>query len=277
MAIAPHAMRRLMSAALVVAAGLALALVLLWFLQRSLIYFPFGVVPPPAEVGLSGAEEVAIPTGDGETLRGWFVPAANPTGVTVVVFNGNAGHRGFRAALASGLLRQGLSVLLFDYRGFGGSTGHPSEAGLLTDARAVREYLEGRDDVDRGRIVYLGESLGAAVALGLAVERPPAALVLRSPFSSLADVGRLHYPFLPVGLFLRDRFDNLTRIAQLRAPVAVIAGDRDSIVPASHSRAVYDAAQEPKTWTLLPGADHNDPELVAGQAVIEATIGMLGR
>ena len=249
----------------------------LWHFQRSLIYFPFGDVPPPQAVGLGDTEEVTIATADGEQLRAWFVPAQSDTAsraasrpATVIVFNGNAGNRGFRADLALGLRARGLSVLLFDYRGYGGSSGRPTEAGLAEDARAVRRYLASRNDVDAGRIVYFGESLGAGVAVGLAVEAPPMALVLRSPFTSLVNVGKLHYPYFPVGLLLRDRYPNLERVAQVKCPIAVIAGGRDTIIPPAQSRAVFDAALEPKSWTLIEGADHNDAALVQGPHLLEA-------
>ncbi len=133
-------------------------------------------------------------------------------------------------------------------------------------------YLATRPDVDLTRLAYFGESLGAAVAVALAVEHPPAALVLRSPFTSLADVGRVHYPFLPVRWLLRDRFANLDRIAQVTSPILVIAGDRDRVVPLEQSRQLYDAAPGRKTFVVINGADHNDEALVMGPQVIEATL-----
>jgi fermentation-respiration switch protein FrsA (DUF1100 family) len=276
-------MRRVVSYALVLAAGVALALVLLWFLQRGMIYFPFGDVPDPAGLGLTDVEVVALRAADGETLQAWFVPAS-PRGdgdagarPSVIVFNGNAGNRGYRAELAHGLRARGFHVLLFDYRGYGGSTGRPSEEGLAADARAARAYLASRGDVDAARIVYFGESLGAAVAVGLAVEAPPAALVLRSPFTSLGDVGQLHYPFLPVRRLLRDRFPSLDRMPRVTCPVAVVAGDRDGIIPIAQSRAIFDAAREPKTFTLVEGADHNDAALVHGPSVIDAVVNIARR
>jgi fermentation-respiration switch protein FrsA (DUF1100 family) len=129
---------------------------------------------------------------------------------------------------------------------------------LAADARAARAWLATQDDVDR--IAYFGESLGAAVAIGLAVEHSPAALVLRSPFTSLADVAAVHYPWLPARRLLLDRYPSIDRIASVRAPVMVVAGDRDDIVPATLSRRLYDAAAEPKRYVQLPGAGHNDPE-----------------
>lgn len=267
-------MRIGVAVAIVIAAALAWAL---WSQQRRLIYFPFGDVPDPADVGLSGATPVSFDTADGLSLHGWFVSRTATPSFTVVVFNGNAGHRAMRAPLADALARAGMSVLLFDYRGFGGNPGTPSESGLRADARAALRYVLARSDVDRARIVYLGESLGAAVAAELAVDRPPAALVLRSPFTSLADVGRVHYSFLPVGWLLRDRFATIDRIARVRAPLLVIAGDRDRIVPVEQSRRVYEAANEPKSLAVIDGADHNDHALLAGREMIDHVISFLRR
>lgn len=233
-------------------------------LQRQFIYFPSGVVPPAAAV-LPRADEVTVQTEDGLRLGGWFVPAAPPaSGQAVLVCNGNAGNRAHRAPLAAALSQAGLAVLLFDYRGYGGNPGLPSEQGLRADARAARSYLAARGDVDPTRLVYLGESLGAAVAVGLAVEAPPAALVLRSPFTALADVGQLHYPWLPVRRLLYDRYPALEQIGQVTAPVLIVAGARDRIVPATMSQRLYEAAAGPKRLVVLPGLDHNDVDLAAG-------------
>ena len=261
---------------LVVVAVLAAALGLLWLFQRRLLYFPTpGPVPPAASV-LPGAEDVTFETADGLRLAGWFVPAppgdpADRVGrarPAVLVCNGNGGDRSMRAPLAAALARMGLAVLLFDYRGYGGNPGHPTEEGLAADARAALGYLAGRPEVDPERVIYFGESLGAAVALRLATERPPAALVLRSPFASLAEVGRRHYPVLPVSLLLRDRYDSAALAGRLDAPLLVVAGGRDQIVPASHSRRLFDAAPQPKRLVVLDGAGHNDDELLAGPRLL---------
>jgi fermentation-respiration switch protein FrsA (DUF1100 family) len=193
----------------------------------------------------------------------------------VLLFNGNAGHREYRAPLGAALRRHGLNVLLTDYRGYGGNAGTPTEEGLAADARAARAYALGRRDVDATRVTYFGESLGAAVALRLAVEHPPAALVLRSPFASLALVGQHHYPALPVGLLLRDRFPSIDRAPLLRCPVLVIAGSADTIIPIEHSRRLYDAVIAPKTLVEID-ADHNDAALLAGDQMVEATLRFLG-
>jgi hypothetical protein len=233
-------------------------------------------VPAPEEIGLADVEPVTFATTDGVTLSGWFLASSGPSPrVTVIVFNGNGGNRAHRGTLAAALHRQGLQVLLFDYRGYGGNPGSPTEEGLAADSRAARAYLAGRPDVDVSRIVYFGESLGTAVAVDVAVEHQPAALVLRSPFTSMTDVGRYHYPFLPVRLLLRDRFAAIDRIQRIRAPLLVIAGGQDRIVPIENSRRLYDAASAPKTLLVVPDADHNDDALVAGDEMIDAIVRLL--
>ena len=257
-------------------AVVAAVLALIWATQRRLMYFPTDGVPTPGEIGLTGVEPVTFETIDGIELSGWFLAASGSAPrVTVLVFNGNAGNRAYRAPLAAALHEQGLQVLLVDYRGYGGNRGTPTENGLAMDGRAARMYLAGRPDVDASRLVYFGESLGTAVAVNLATEHPPAALVLRSPFTSMTDIGRHHYPFLPVRLLLRDRFAAIDQIQRIRTPLLVIAGGSDRIVPIEYSRRLYDAAVAPKTLLVLADADHNDNELLAGNEMIQAIVRFL--
>ncbi len=264
-----------MRVALVALAVLLSAVAIVWSQQRRMMYFPFGVVRAPEAVGLEHAAAVSFPTADGLTLKGWFVSRTATPEFTVIVFNGNAGNRALRAPLADALSRSDLAVLLFDYRGFGGNPGSPTEEGLKTDARAARDYLVSRGDVDRGTIVYFGESLGTAIAAALAVEYPPAALILRSPFTSMTDVGRHHYPFLPVRWLLRDRYATIDRIAAVNAPLLVIGGDADSIVPIAQTRRIYEAANDPKTLLIISDADHNDDSLLAGRELIAGVLQFL--
>jgi fermentation-respiration switch protein FrsA (DUF1100 family) len=255
------------------AAALVLFAVVLWLLQRRLIYLPLVHHVPPAAAILPGAEEIQIATVDGLSLGGWFVPATEePARATVLVFNGNAGNRALRAPLAAALASHGLQVLLFDYRGYGGNPGSPSEKGLLADGRGARDYLAARPEVDPERVVYLGESLGAAVAVAVARDRPPAALVLRSPFDSLVEIGKRHYPFLPVGLMLADRYPARDQIRAMSCPVLVLAGEADSIVPPEHSRRLYEAAPSPKRFVSFPGVDHNHPEFLDGPRFVEEIV-----
>ncbi len=263
---------------LILAAGLAALLTLLWLGQRRLIYFPHGgPVPHPRTAGLPTASEVVVATEDGLALNAWFVEPTRPElGWTLILLNGNAGHRAFRAPLARRLADRGVGVLMLDYRGFGGNPGAPTEAGLLRDARAARRWLDQRVSSHPTRIGYLGESLGTGVAVALAVEREPEALILRSPFTSMADVARYHYPFLPADWLLRDRYPSEDRIRAVSCPTLIIAAERDTVVPAALSRRLFEAASPAhRHWFLLPGADHNDDETLAGDAVIHAMVDFL--
>lgn len=249
----------------------AIALVLLWAGQRSLLYLPMGAVMSPSEAGVPGAEEFPVVTSDGLRLGAWFVRSRRGTPLaTAIVFNGNAGNRSHRGPLAKRLSDAGFQVCLFDYRGYGGNKGSPSEAGLLRDAHAVGAAVAGRPDVDANRIVLMGESLGTGVAVAVAVDVQPMALVLRSPFTSIADVAAHHYWFLPVRQLLWDRYDSLSRIGALTCLVAIVAGDRDSVVPFGSSQRLYQAVRSRKIFLTVRGGDHNDFELCAGDQVMNA-------
>lgn len=264
-------MKRLAVVVAIVALVASGLLALAWAQQRRLIYFPSPGPVPPAATMLPNGQDVALDS-DGIRLGAWYFPVAGG-GPAVLVCNGNGGDRSGRIALAAALNRIGLSVLLFDYRGYGGNPGQPSEDGTAADARAAQAWLAAQPGVEK--IVYFGESLGGAVAVGLAVERPPAALILRSPFTSLPDVGAMHYPWLPVRWLLMDRYPSIDRIGSVHVPVMVIAGDRDDIVPEALSRRLYDAADEPKRYVLVPGAGHNDPEMSDGRQMLTEIQGFL--
>ena len=264
--------RRIVTAVLIPLLGIvALTTFGLWAGQRRLIYFPDSAAPSPAFLG-QGWEEVTYGTADGLTLHGWYRPPA-PGRPVVVVFNGNAGNRAGRLGLGEALAVDGLGVLLTDYRGYGGNPGHPSEDGLALDARAAAAFVESA--APDHPLVFFGESLGAAVAIEVAGAVEPAALVLRSPFTSLVDVGRVHYPWLPVGLLLKDRYPSLERIETVAVPVMVIAGDADSIIPIAQSRKAYDAAPGPKQWLAIQGADHNDLALAEGPDMVRAVLSFI--
>lgn len=243
--------------------GWLVLVVLAALFQRQLIYLPDTSSPAvPDDV-----ETVTLRTDDGLELTAWFLSPPDPL-ATVLVTPGNAGHRGLRLPLARGLVERGHAVLLLDYRGYGGNPGRPSETGLVIDARAARAHLEQRDDVPPERIAYLGESVGTGVAAALAAEAPPAALVLRSPFPELADVGRAAYPFLPVGTLLRERFAVRDHLEDYDGPVLVVAGSADAIVPTALSRQVADAAGA--ELVLIEEVGHNDLELLAGDRYLDA-------
>jgi uncharacterized protein len=269
--------RRLVRAGLVVAVVLAVLTGLLWGLQRRLVYFPDAGPVPAAGAVLPGARDVVLQTSDGLRLGAWFLPGRDAEAPAVLVANGNGGHRGLRAPLAAALAGRGLAVLLFDYRGYGGNPGSPSEEGLARDVRAARAHLLEEAGVPPDRLLYLGESLGAAVVTELATEHPPAGLVLRSPFVDLAAVGAAHYPFLPVRALLRDRYPVAERVATIRVPTTVVLGGADSIVPPAQSRAVAAAAASLHRLVEVPGADHNDRVLLDGDALVDAVVELAGR
>jgi len=248
-----------------------------WGLQGRLLYFPGDLAGDPADAGLSAAREVSFVTEDGVSLSGWYLPPAGPgPAAAALVCNGNAGSRADRAPLAAALAEMGLGVLLFDYRGYAGNPGSPSEEGLAADARAARAWLEDRPEVDPTRVVLYGESLGAAVAARLAAEAAPAALVLRSPFTGLADIARHHYRFLPA-VIVRERYRVVEHVATVDAPVLVVAGEADSIVPLAHSRAVVEAAGGSAQLVVVAGADHNDRALLDGQVLLAEVRDLLSR
>lgn len=248
----------------VLAALLIVVIVAAWMAQRRLIYLPGGDPgPPPA-----GWSEVSLDTADGLTIKGWLGDPSPDLDcdTVVVVFPGNAGSRVDRVSLGNGLVGAGLTVLLVDYRGYGGNPGSPSEAGLLHDARAARAFV---DEAGLGgeRVVYFGESLGSGVAVGLAAEAPPDAIVLRSPFTSLTDAARHHFRWLPVQWLLRDRFPSLERATALQpVPALVIAGSADRTIPIGQSRRLAGALAA--DFHVVEGADHNDFALVADPALV---------
>jgi pimeloyl-ACP methyl ester carboxylesterase len=185
------------------------------------------------------------------------VPATAPTIGHVLFCHGNGGNIGDRAPHASLLAERGFDVLLFDYHGYGRSPGRANEEATYEDARAGRTALLAQDGVDPARVLYLGESLGAAVALELALAHPPAGLILQSPFTSIRDIARVHYPFIPRAL-VPEAYPSLDRIPQLRAPLLVIHGARDPVVPFMHGEEMFRAAPEPKRLEVFPAAAHND-------------------
>lgn len=264
-------------AALVVLVVVGVFITVLWVFQRRLIYFPLGASVPPAHDVINGARDVMLETSDGLSLGAWLVPArGRPNGFSVLVANGNAGDRSLRAPLAEGLAEEGFAVLLFDYRGYGGNPGHPSEVGLARDVRAAYRFLIEDEGVPPERLIYFGESLGAAVVSELAAEHPPGGLLLRSPFTDLAEVGRVHYPFLPIGALLRERYPVIEHVRRADVPLTVVYGTRDAIVPPEQSRAVAEAAVGHAPVVVIE-ADHNDAALLDGGDLIAAVVDLTER
>lgn len=249
---------------LAVGASLAygVTFIVLWTqLEKRFVFFPVAeLLYTPNDVNLE-YEDVRIQTSDGLVLQGWFISGKVETGsnVTWLWFHGNGGNLGHRIEeLALAHHRTEANIFIFDYRGYGESEGAPSEKGTYLDSHAVMEYLSSWSDVDPGRIVYLGHSLGAAVAVELALTQPPMAMVLVSPFASVRDMANLTLPFPPIGWLVRNHYDSISRIQQLDVPVLVLHGDQDETVPIDQGRKLYRAANQPKRFQVLEGAAHND-------------------
>lgn len=252
---------------IVVLAGLVV-LARVMRLEDAFIYFPDQqTYTTPAEFGLE-FEEVWF--GEEERLHGWFVPGR--TDVTILWFHGNASnlsHPGRVDFIRLLHERLGVSFFIFDYRGYGQSSGRPSEPGLYQDARDALAYLHSRDDVNPDRIVYYGRSLGGAVASHLATETAPYRLILESAFTSTPDMARVQFPFLPLGPLLYTRYNNRAYLAGVHVPVLIIHGDRDQTVPRQHADTLYASANEPKQLYFVPGADHNDIHHRGGEPYLE--------
>lgn len=242
---------------LVALAAYLLIVALAYVGQRKLQYFPDRRAIGPVAAGLdSDVAEVVIDTPDGERVAMWYRPA--PEGAPTILFlHGNGGAIHHRTQRFRAYQAAGFGVAFLSYRGYGASTGSPSERGLVSDALAAYDHLAGSGAAPE-RLAVIGESLGSAVAVRLAVERPVGALVLEAPFTSAVAVGAAAYPWLPVRLLMWDRYDTASIIARVQAPLLVIHGERDTIVPIEQGRALFAAAPEPKTFLAINGAGHND-------------------
>ena len=272
-------MRRIIvTLGLVVVVGAAFAC-LAWVFQRRLIYFPAPLTGlTPAHVGLE-FREVAATASDAGTVHGWYVepPIPDPSGTVVLFSHGNGGNIEHRIEHARVLSQHGFAVLLYDYRGYGDSPGAPTEDGCYRDAEAAYDWLVNEAGVEPDQIVAWGESLGGAVAVELALRRPVAALVLESTFSSLAATGSGHYPWLPVHLLLRDRFDSLAKAPRLALPVLQFHGAKDGIVPIERGRDLHTALPEPKALVETAGGHNAGGPLVQGGVPLARVVDFLGR
>jgi len=252
------------------AVGYLIVVALVWGFQEKLVFFPDvgreGGITPKA-LGLA-FDEVQISTEDGATLAAWWVPREDAR-ATILLFHGNAGSIASRTPYAEMFHRLGYATLLVDYRGYGKSTGTPSEAGTYRDAEAAWRWLTETRKLKPERIVVMGESLGGGVATWLAARHRPGALILASAFTSVADVGAEAYWFLPVRLISRIGYDSLSRMPEIDCPVLVAHSPEDEIIPVSHGQALFLAAPDPKLFVKLAGG-HNDGFLYMRPDWVEA-------
>lgn len=228
---------------------------LVYFGQRSLMYFPETARTPPAAAGLPQAEELRLETSDGESVLVWHVLPRGGKPV-VVYFQGNGGALRHRATRFHALVSDGIGLVAPSYRGYGGSTGRPSEAGLLNDAAAAYQFAAAHYPAES--LVLWGESLGTGVAAALASQHPIGRLVLESPFTSAVDVGAAVYPFLPVRLLMKDRFRSDQRIGGVSAPVLVLHGARDDVVPIAFGERLFALVKSSKKFVRFPEGSHGD-------------------
>ncbi len=234
--------------------------------EKHFIYYPAAAVDlTPKALGLP-FDEVVIDVEPGVKIHGWFIKAATEPSVATVLFShGNAGNIADRIDRVQSLRSLGADFLLYDYRGYGKSTGDTDEEGTYRDGRAAYDYLVKSRQIDPGHIVLMGESLGCAVSIQVALERKAAGLVIEAPFASIAHMANAVYPFLPLGSFIRTRYENVKKIPQLKMPLLVIQGTKDEVIPVAQGRMVFDAAPEPKRYLAIEGAHHNDVYVIGGE------------
>ncbi len=250
-------------------AGYVLFTGVLFLAQRRMMYFPESTPPSPELAGVPEMSPVTLNTADGLELLAWYRPAARARAPVLVFLHGNAGNIGHRGWKARPYLDAGYGVLLVSWRGYGGNLGSPTEQGLYHDARAALAYLADAG-VESSRIVLYGESLGAGPAVRVATEQRVGAVVLESPFTSAADVAQRHYWYRPARYLVRDRFDSKAKIGRIGAPLLIVHGERDRVVPVDLARALFAAAIEPKEARFEAAAGHNDLyDFGAATAVID--------
>ena len=247
-------------------------LVLMYVFQRSLMYFPDPVRVPPGAAGLPQAEEVTFKSNDGETLLAWHLAPRGDKPV-VIYFQGNAEGLKPRVERFTWLTADGTGLLALCYRGFGGSTGRPTEDGLIRDARAAYDFARKRDPGKR--IILFGESLGTGVAVALAAEREVAGVILDAPYTSTADVGAAAYPFAPVRWFIKDTFRSDERITRVRAPLLVLHGEQDRVIPVRFGERLFTLANEPKHMVLFPQGGHVNLDDYGAPSVVKEFLAKL--
>ena len=240
------------------------------FIEKGLIFHPDkgnDSITPDA-YGIE-YDDVTFRTEDGLNLHGWFVPGKKSSPDedlhTLLWFHGNAGNINHRLGNIKMLHeRVPVNVFIIDYRQYGRSEGKISEKGTYIDARAALAHLHSRKEINQEKIIFFGRSLGSAVAVELALKEKCRALILETPFTSILEMGKKLYPFLPVSLLLKTKYDSLSKIRNIKVPILIMHGDKDDLVPFEHGKRLYDMANEPKEFYTIPGAGHNDTHIVGG-------------
>lgn len=248
----------------------ALAVCVMYVAQRRFIYFPDPVRTKPAAAGLPTVSEETIATPDGEKLVAWYAPA-KPGNPTLLYFHGNGGALELRNVRIRKYLARGRGIFIMAYRGYSGSTGAPSERANVADAKLAYEVLRKKGIWPEDIILY-GESLGTGVAVQVASEKAVGGVILDSPFTSVAERAQQLFPWLPVGLLLKDRYDSIRYIGAVHEPLLIVHGEADAVVPVEMGRRLFEAANEPKHIDTLPGAGHENHSEFGSHALINKWI-----
>lgn len=250
--------KRMLDILIAVAATYVFLLAILFFAQRSMMYFPDTKKPVPSEWGIVDYVPVKVTASDGINLDSWFFPSPAKTNKVIVMFHGNGGSFVHRLYKLPYYLNEGYGVLLAEYRGYGGNSGKPYENGLYQDARAFLDWLIEERGVLQKNIILHGESLGTGVAVQMATEYDVAAVVLESAYDSTVNVAKKRYFFVPVKWLMKDQYRSVDKIDKIRAPVLLVHGEEDNIIPKEFAENLYTHAPEPKTFKVIPQAGHND-------------------
>lgn len=239
------------------------AMIAIYFAQALFIYAPNiptrELSSTPADIGLA-FEEVTLRTADNEKLHGWFIPAVstnNPLEKTVLFMHGNAGNISHRLETIRIYHQLGLNFFIFDYRGYGQSTGNTSEAGTYLDAAAAWDYLIGEQNMDAEQIIIAGRSLGGGIASELANNVTPAMLILESTFTSMPNASKKHYPFMPISIILKHRYETLNKLKNISCPIVIVHSRNDEVIPFSHAEINFERANQPKKFIELRGGHGN--------------------
>ena len=245
----------------ILGAGYIAVAALMYFAQRALMYFPETVRTAPAAAGLPQAEEVVLDTADGEKVIVWHLPPRGDKPVAIY-FHGNGGSLRLRVDRFQRVAAAGVGIVALSYRGYGGSTGKPTEEGLINDARAA--YAFAAERYPASRIALWGESLGTGVAVALAAEKPISRMILDAPYTSTLDIARANYPFLPVRFLMKDQFRSDERIARVKVPVLILHGEADQIIPIAYGERLYAMIPGEKRLVRFPGGYHGGLDGLGG-------------
>ncbi len=259
-------LKRMLHFLLVLVFGLVLFALLLHWREPSMIYYPSReMAASPDQAGLK-FEDVWLTTSDGVRIHGWYLPSTATNASAILFLHGNAGNISHRLDKLAIFHNLGAATLIIDYRGYGRSDAHqPSEQGTYRDAQAAYDWLAKQ----HSKIILYGESLGSAVAVDLAVKTPVAGLVIEEPFTSIADVGQKMFPFLPVRLIAKTKYDSLSKMPKLRVPLLILHSHEDELFPMSYAKRLLADAPEPKRLVELRGS-HNDAFLVSASLYRQA-------